>query len=218
MVESMDHSVGRLLDALDRLGIADNTIVLFSSDNGGLSVKEGPHTPATTNAPLRAGKGYLYEGGIRVPLLIRWPGVTRPGSVRSDVVSSIDFLPTLCEAAGVEPTPSGPIDGISLVPLLRDPTARLEPRSLFWHYPHFSNQGGRPGAALRGGDWKLIEFYETNKAELYNLAEDVGESFDLAERFPDKVRSLRDELRRWRREVNANMPKPNPDYRSGEID
>jgi arylsulfatase A-like enzyme len=207
MVESVDESVGRVLATLARLGLDERTIVLFTSDNGGLSVEEGRYTPATSNAPLRAGKGYLYEGGIRVPLLARWLGVTPPGTICKEPVGSADFLPTACALAGA-PLPAGPLDGVDLTPLLRDPRAPLAPRALFWHYPHFSNQGGSPGAAVREGRYKLIERYETGAVELFDLEEDLGESRDLAAAMPERAHDLQQRLARWRADVDANMPRP----------
>ena len=168
MLESLDEGVGRILKTLDELEIADRTVIVFTSDNGGLSVKEGPNTPATSNAPLRAGKGYLYEGGIRVPLIVRWPGKTRHGSVCEVPVSGQDLYPTVLDIAGVKPAPGQVIDGESLVPLLKG-QGGLKRTALFWHYPHYSNQGGKPGGAVRQGDLKLIEYYEDGRRELYDL-------------------------------------------------
>lgn len=214
MLEAADDNVGLLLEALDRAGVADNTLVIFFSDNGGLSVEEGPLTPATTNAPLRNGKGYLHEGGIRVPFLARWPGVIEAGTTCAVPVCSIDFMPTLCGLAGTSPEDAGArdIDGIDIAPLLRDPAASLEREALYWHYPHFANQGGRPGGAIRSGDWKLIENYEKGDLELYNLREDLGETRNRAEELPDRARKLHDRFRAWCREVDATMPPPNPAY------
>jgi arylsulfatase A-like enzyme len=212
MVASVDQSVGRIVKKLEDLKIADRTVIVFTSDNGGLSVKEGPHTPATSNAPLRAGKGYLYEGGIREPLLIRWPGVTRAGSVCEVPVSSVDFFPTFMEIARAKPDARHPVDGVSLVPLLRK-KGGLKRDALYWHYPHYSNQGGKPGGAVRRGDYKLIEFYEDGKLELYNLKDDPGEKKDLAVQMPGKVKELHRLLKAWRKAVRAQMPTPNPDYK-----
>jgi arylsulfatase A-like enzyme len=212
MLESVDQSVGRLVRRLRDLEIADNTVLIFTSDNGGLSVREGPNTPATSNAPLRAGKGYLYEGGIRVPLLVSWPGVTRAGAVSDVPVCSIDLFSTLLDGAGVPARERPAVDGVSLLPLLRGGEAP-ERSVLYWHYPHYSNQGGKPGGAVRQGDWKLLEHYEDGKLELYNLKEDVGEAKDLAEQNPDRVRRLHGLLRAWRHSVAAQMPTTNPDYR-----
>jgi arylsulfatase A-like enzyme len=152
----------------------------------------------------------MYEGGIREPLLVRWPGVVKAGSVISTPVSSPDFFPTLLEAAGAKPQPGQTLDGVSLVPLLKGDA--LAERALFWHYPHYGNQGGAPSAAVRRGDWKLIEWPEGNRVELFNLAQDIGEQNDLAEREPRRVAELRAELAAWQRQVGAKFPTPNPNY------
>jgi arylsulfatase A-like enzyme len=212
MIRSVDDGVGRLMRKLDELGIADHTVVLFTSDNGGLSVNEGPNTPATSNSPLRAGKGYLSEGGIRVPMIVAWPGVTRPGSVCDVPVSGQDLYPTVLQIAGVGSTTGQVIDGESLVPLLRE-TGPLRRDTLFWHYPHYSNQGGKPGGAIRQGNLKFIEWYEDGRVELYDLAADPGEQKDLAAERPADAARLRDRLARWRKAVAAQMPTPNPEYR-----
>jgi len=209
MVESADDSMGRLMQALDESGQADRTVVIFFSDNGGVRFQGRQPKPITNNSPLRAGKGHLFEGGIREPLMIRWPGVTRPGTVIDTPVASIDFFPTLCEAAGVDP---GPVDGRSLLRLLRG--KRLGERPLFWHYPHYSDQGGRPAGAVRLGDWKLIEFYEDGRLELFHLAEDPGEQRNLVRREPARAKKLHRLLAGWRHAVNAAMPEPNPKYDS----
>jgi len=212
MVESVDKSVGRVMETLERLRIEENTVVFFMSDNGGLAVREGPHTPATCNAPLRAGKGYLYEGGIREPWIVKWPGAVKPGSVCNTPVSSVDFFPTIAEIAGIsKPKTNGPIDGISTVPLLKE-TGKIERDAIFWHYPHFSNQGGRPCGAIREGDYKLIERYEDGTLELYNLRKDISETRDLSFSMSDKTKKLYEKLRAWRDSVNATMPPPNPTY------
>lgn len=209
MLESLDDSVGRVLRKLNELKLADRTVVIFTSDNGGLATLEGPHTPATSNAPLREGKGYLYEGGLRVPLLVKWPGSAKAGTVCQTPACSIDVLPTVAEICGVPVTAA--IDGVSLAPLLRQ-AGDLPKRPLFWHYPHYSNQGGRPGGAIRDGDDKLIEFYETGRLELFNLKNDPGEGTNLADKFPEKTAELAARLRAWRRDVIAQEMTPNPDY------
>ncbi len=207
MVEAMDEAVGKVLAALDELGLRENTVVMFTSDNGGLSTSEGW---PTSNLPLRAGKGWIYEGGIREPLIVRWPGVTRPGSVIATPVSSPDFFPTFLEAAGAPPARNQILDGRSLVPLLRG--GSLPERALFWHYPHYGNQGGAPSAAIRRGNWKLIEWQEDGRLELFDLADDLGEQNDLASREPTRVARLKDELHAWQKEVGAKFPIPNPAY------
>ncbi len=208
MVESADDSMGRLMQALDASGQADRTIVVFFSDNGGVRYQGAQPRPVTDNSPLRAGKGHLFEGGIREPLMIRWPGVTRAGGVIGEPVSSVDFLPTLCEAAGAPPP--GPVDGRSLVPLLHGKKQAARP--LFWHYPHYSDQGGRPAGAVRLGDWKLIEFYEDGRLELYHLPDDPGERRNLARKEAARAKRLHALLADWRRGVDAAMPTPNPAY------
>ncbi len=210
MVEAMDLAVGKVLAKLDELNLADNTVVFFMSDNGGLSTSEGH---PTSNLPLRAGKGWLYEGGIREPMIIRWPGVTEPGSVCNEPVVSTDFYPTILQIAGLPPRPEQHCDGVSLVPLLRG-EGHLPPRPLFWHYPHYGNQGGAPGGAVRVGPWKLIEWYEDGRVELFHLDNDLSEQHNLAEEHPEKVRELLALLRTWRKEVGAVMPTENPNYRS----
>ncbi|WP_435021332.1 sulfatase [Tundrisphaera sp. TA3] len=211
MMESLDDAVGRVLKALDDAKLADRTVVIFTSDNGGLSVKEGPGTPSTSNAPLRDGKGYLHEGGIRVPLIVRWPGVTQPGAITQVPASGQDLFPTVLTLAGTKPAPNATIDGVDLVPVLRGSgTPRRE--ALFWHYPHYSNQGGKPGGAILQGYRKLIENYEDGRLELYDVAIDPMEVDDLAADHPEEAARLRDRLAAWRASVDAQMPTPNPDY------
>jgi arylsulfatase A-like enzyme len=207
MVEAMDLAVGKVLAKLDELGLRENTLVIFTSDNGGLSTSEGW---PTSNLPLRGGKGWMYEGGIREPLLVHWPAVVKAGSVVSTPVSSPDFFPTLLEAVGAKPQPGQVLDGVSLVPLLKGGT--LPERALFWHYPHYGNQGGAPSAAVRRGDWKLIEWLEDGRAELFNLAQDLGEKTDLATKQPQRVAQLRAELHAWQKNVGAKFPIANPNY------
>lgn len=202
MMESMDRNVGRVLDKLKELEIDDNTVVCFMSDNGGLSTSEGS---PTSNLPLRGGKGWIYEGGIREPFLVKWPGVTKGGSVTDLPVCSIDFYPTLLEIAGVNVTQN--IDGISLVPALRGShdTSR---EALYWHYPHYSNQGGFPGGAIRMGDWKLVERYEDGRVHLYNLANDIGERTDLSAKQNRRVTRMRAKLHAWYEDVDAKFLQP----------
>ena len=214
MVESMDDLVGTVTGAVEAAGQTGNTLALFFSDNGGLAVAEGRHTPATTNAPLRAGKGWLYEGGIREPLIAAGPGVSNAETCDAPVISN-DLRATILAAAGVD---ADPRDGLPLNGLLADPAdvpENIKTRDLFWHYPHFGNQGGRPGGAVRRGDWKLIERYEDGSLELYNLKDDPSESRNLVgyssrERLIPKAEELRAALSGWRKGVNANMPTANP--------
>lgn len=205
MVSAVDLSVGTLLAKLDDLGLSDNTVVIFFSDNGGLCTtgRVGP----TSNLPLRAGKGWLYEGGVREPMIIRAPGVTRPGSVNDTPVISTDFFPTMLELAGLKSQSELHADGVSLAPLLSD-SGKLPARSLYWHYPHYHGSTWKPGASIRDGDWKLIEFYHYDKVELYNLRDDPGEQTDLSETQAAKTAELLAKLHTWQREMKARMPEP----------
>lgn len=211
MIASLDENVGRILKKLDALGLAERTVVFFMSDNGGLVYESKRPEPVTSNAPLRGGKGHLYEGGIREPMMVRWPGVTKPGGTCDEPVSSVDFFPTILEMVGRNAAPGLAIDGVSLVPLLRR-GGKLRREALYWHYPHYSNQGGVPSGAIRAGDYKLIEFYEDGRLELYNLAQDVRESENLAAGDPRRAARLRRMLENWRVSVGASMPQPNPNY------
>jgi arylsulfatase A-like enzyme len=212
MIETLDRNVGRLMEKLTELGLEDQTIVFFMSDNGGLATAEGS---PTSNLPLRAGKGWLYEGGIREPMFIRWPGSGTAGQVCSVPVTSTDFYPTMLEMAGLEARPKQHVDGISLVPLFRGDS--LAPRALFWHYPHYSNQGGKPGAAIRFGDLKLIEFFEDQHVELYDLAADPGEKNNLADQLNGRRDELLRMLHRWQISTGAKGMDPNPGYDPGYV-
>lgn len=208
MVEAMDLAVGRVLAELEEHGLIEDTIIVFFSDNGGLSTSEGH---PTSNLPLRAGKGWLYEGGVREPCVIRWPGVTAPGSVCDTPVISTDFYPTLLEALGLPARPEQHLDGESLVAALRDPAAPLPQRALYWHYPHYGNQGASPGSSIRVGDWKLVEWFEPGrKLELYDLASDPGETTNLAAGAPERAGAMRARLQGWRDAVGARYPTANP--------
>ena len=200
MVEAMDLAVGKVLDKLDALGIADETAVFFTSDNGGLSTSEGH---PTSNLPLRGGKGWMYEGGIREPTIVRIPGVTPPGSVSDGIITSPDYLPTILAQTDIKHV-FAEMDGRDISPLLRG--EKVEDRPIFWHYPHYGNQGGSPSAAVRDGDWKLIEFYEDDRLELYNLKADLGEKNNLAKSNAAKATELKAKLDQWRKEVGAKMP------------
>jgi arylsulfatase A-like enzyme len=208
LLESVDDSVGRIRAQLDTLGLATNTVILFTSDNGGL-VMGGDRRP-TSNFPLRSGKGDVYEGGVRVPLLAVWPGVTKPGTTTSTPVQSVDVYPTVLEIAGVEDAAGHERDGASLVPLLQG--KGIAARSLYWHYPHYHPGGATPYGAVRSGDWKMIQFYESGHVELYNLASDLAEQQDLANAIPEKANALAKELAEWRTRVGAQMPVPNPNH------
>ncbi|MCC6145726.1 MAG: sulfatase-like hydrolase/transferase [Candidatus Hydrogenedentes bacterium] len=201
MVASLDENVGRVLAKLEELGVADNTIVVFFSDNGGF-IGENRGMTVTDNAPLRSGKGSLYEGGIRDPLMIRWPGVTTAGSVCETPVMSTDFFPTLLEMTGKE---TAAMDGLSLVPLLRDATATLDRDTLYWHFPHYYPTT-TPVSAVRQGDWKLLLYYEDGHCELYNVREDLGEQHDLAAQKPERVAVLKALLDAWLKEMDAQLP------------
>ncbi len=207
MVEALDAAVGKVLDALDTHGLASQTLVIFTSDNGGLSTSEGS---PTSNLPFRAGKGWLYEGGIREPVLARLPGVTPPGSVSAWPVISTDYFPTILEATGLPLLPQQHRDGVSFFAALSDPAAEPAGRPLFWHYPHWGNQGGIPGAAVRLGDWKLIEWYWGKEPELFNLADDPGERTNLAAGRPEKLATLQQLLEEFRVDSAAIMPAKNP--------
>jgi arylsulfatase A-like enzyme len=207
MVENLDTNIGRIMDRLASLGLDKTTILIFTSDNGGLSIAEGS---PTSNAPLRAGKGWAYEGGVREPLLVKWPGITKPGSVCNEPVTSTDFFPTLLEMAGLQAHSAPDSDGTSRVFELQGQTS--PPRPLFWHYPHYSNQGGKPYGAVRLGDFKLIEWYEDKRVELYNLRNDLGEKNNLATDNPETVAALASRLNNWRHDIKALMPESNPSY------
>ena len=205
LIESVDDSVGRIRSELDQLGLSSRTVIVFTSDNGGLILGQNP---PTSNAPLRAGKGSCYEGGVRVPLIVHWPGLSKAGETNATPVMTIDLLPTLLEAARVPPMA---VDGRSLTPLLRG-KGSLGRDALFWHYPHYHPGGATPYGAVREGDWKLIEFYEDSRLELYNLARDPSESRDVSGVEPARATRMLRQLEAWRRRVGAQMPTPNPDY------
>ena len=207
MVEALDSAVGTVLKALDDNGLRENTIVVFMSDNGGLSTSEGS---PTANLPLRGGKGWMYEGGIREPMIIRAPSVSSPGAVVGNPVTSVDFYPTLLQLAGLPARPDQHVDGQSMVPLLRGEDSDRGP--MFWHYPHYGNQGGAPSAAIRMGDWKLIRWYEDGATELYDLGNDPGERYDVKGLEPEMAAALEASLDAWLTEVDANMPSANPEF------
>jgi arylsulfatase A-like enzyme len=209
-LQGVDASVGRIVASIAEIGLEDETIIVFFSDNGGLSTLRRPGP--TCNLPLRAGKGWLYEGGIRVPLVVRVPGTTTAGRVCRVPVTSTDFYPTLLELAGLPKRPQQHVDGVSLVPLLKGATS-LDRSTLYWHYPHYHGSTWTPGAALRDGDFKLIEFYDPPAVELYDLASDLGEQSDLSQRQPDRTAALLDKLHTWQQAVGAKLPKPNPRFK-----
>ena len=236
-IETLDTSIGKLMNGIEALGQAGNTLVVFLSDNGGVfEVFDPKPAPATvdepsqlrldrrefSNAPLRAGKGSHYEGGIRVPCLVRWPGVAKPGTVNATPVHVIDWMPTLLDAAGATPPPVHVVDGVSLVPVLRGEA--IQSRALFWYLPLYELRwGGTPSAIIREGDWKLIHFfgdwfdsqnrYQVGEhLELYNLRDDLSETVNLAGREPERVAALRTQLHQWMRSVPATVPGPNPHH------
>ena len=208
MLESLDESVGRIVAKLDALKLTEQTIVIFTSDNGGFATGLNANLPATINSPLRDGKSFLYEGGLRVPLIVRWPGKIKPGVEKTPVWSG-DLAPTIKEFCHLDNNIL--VDGTSLAPLLMK-NVTLAARALYWHYPHENNQGDRFGGAIRDHDWKLVEDFETGRLELFNLANDFRESNNLSETHPERVKELAEKLAAWRKSVNAQMPTPNPNY------
>ena len=213
LIETLDDTVGILLAKLEELDLAEDTIVVFTSDNGGLHVPEGGHRRVTHNTPFRAGKGFTYEGGQRVPLLVRWPGHIPAGRVVDAPVNNVDWIPTLLELAG-ECAP-GDIDGVSFARGLTG--GEFPSRTIFWHFPHYTNQGGRPTGAMRDGDWLLVEFYDEDKTELYHLAVDTGEARDLANAEPGRVAAMKSALEEWRVAHGAQRNLPNPEFDEAEF-
>lgn len=210
MIERMDDGIGRILDKLNELGLTENTIVIFYSDNGGLELLQ-------SQDPLRGGKAMVFEGGLRVPLAIKWPGVVQAGGISNELVISDDLFPTMLEMLNIkhhEPD----LDGLSLVPLLKGQKANLDREALYWHYPHYHHLGYKPGGAIRVGDFKLIEWYEEslwgmpNQISLYNLKDDIGETNDLSEEYGDKAIEMRRMLHQWRRDINAQEMTRNPHF------
>jgi len=210
MIESLDDNIGRVFNTLQAVGKAENTLVIFTSDNGGLATAEGS---PTCNAPLAEGKGWMYEGGTREPLMVRWPGVVRAGSICSQPVTSTDFYPTILDVAHMEQLPDQHSDGCSLLPLLRGEEG-FDREAIFWHYPHYGNQGGTPGSSVRQGDFKLIEFFEDGHVELYDLRRDPSESLNLAQTHPDLCSEMLDLLHEWQASVEAKIPSPNPKWQA----
>ncbi|MFO0927494.1 MAG: sulfatase [Gemmataceae bacterium] len=207
-IETLDDSVGRLLRRIDALGLRERTIVLFVSDNGGLHVPELREDAVTHNTPYRAGKGFLYEGGLRVPLIVRWPGQVPAGTVVDTPLVNTDLMPTLLDLTGVD-VPKD-LDGVRIAPLLLGRGKKAENRTFYWHFPHYNNQGGRPGGAVREGEWKLIQYYDADQTELYYLADDRGETRDRAATEPARVKTLTAKLAAWRKAVGAQENRPNP--------
>jgi arylsulfatase A-like enzyme len=218
MIASVDESVGRLMATLKELNLDRNTLVIFSSDNGGVggyaAAGVGKANSITDNAPLRGGKGMLYEGGVRVAFQARWPGVIAEGKTCSTPIISVDMYPTLLEVAGVSPPRDYALDGVSVLPVLKSDGRMNFDRPLFWHFPGYLGAGmgswrTTPAGAIRRGDWKLLEFFEDGRLELYNLAQDIGQKRDLATSEPQRVKALHEELVAWRKAVDAPMPTPN---------
>ncbi len=207
MVEQTDTAVGRVLDAIEESGLADSTIVIFTSDNGGVSSGDAY---ATSNLPLRGGKGRQWEGGIREPFYIRYPAVTNAGTTCDVPVTGADFYPTILELCGLEARNDQHVDGVSLVPLLKGDT--IDPRPLYWHYPHYDNQGGEPSSLFRDGDWKLIHYYEDGRNELYDLSVDPREESDLSRTHPARTSQMWNQLERWLKSVGAKFPQSDPRY------
>jgi len=213
VIETLDDTVGRLLAKLDALKLTDKTLVIFTSDNGGLHVPEGQHPKVTHNSPYRAGKGFVYEGGLRIPLIVRWPGRVAGGAVVDAPVINTDWLPTFLALAGL-PIPAN-LDGRSLLPLLTGSGPAPE-RAFYWHFPHYTNQGSRPSGAMREGNWLLVEYYDAEQTELYDLKSDIGERQNLADRHSARAAKMRADLAAWRRRVGAQDNRPNPHFDAGK--
>jgi arylsulfatase A-like enzyme len=208
MVSSIDENVGKIVDTIEDSGQSNNTIIFFTSDNGGLATAEGS---PTCNSPLAEGKGWMYEGGVREPLIVKWSNHIRKNSTCEVPTTSTDFYPTFLEIAGIDLLPKQNVDGISILPLLKGENGMYE-RSLFWHFPHYGNQGGTPGSSVRNGDYKLIEFFEDGRLELYNLKNDIEEKNEISKNYPEITEKLGISLRNWRESMEAKIPQKNPDF------
>ncbi len=213
MVYNLDWNIGRLLDTIEQSGEAKDTIVFFTSDNGGLATAEGS---PTCNAPLAEGKGWMYEGGVREPLIVKWSDKIKAGTVCDIPVTSPDFYPTILEMANLPLIPHQHTDGESIMPLLFE-NGELNREAVYWHYPHYGNQGGTPGSSVRMGDYKLIEFFEDGRIELYNLREDISEDNNLADTEPELAKKLQDLLSYWRESVGAIIPELKDEYKNNII-
>ncbi|CAN5308481.1 sulfatase [soil metagenome] len=211
IIESMDDCVGQLITALNRNKLADKTIVIFTSDNGGVHIPELKEDPPTHNTPYRAGKGFVYEGGLRVPLIVRYPGTVPADKTMATPLITTDWSPTLLRMCNI--TTKDTFDGIDMSDIVMG-SARVPKRNLYWHVPHYMNQGSRPAGAMRDGNLKYIEHYEDGRSELYDLEKDPGEQVDMAKRFPEGVAHYRKSFADWRREVNAQENTPNPAFNS----
>ena len=223
MVESMDESLGRIVEKLEELEIDDNTIVIFYSDNGGMAAANVGNPKriiaadkqdwafSTSNLPLRGAKGWLYEGGIRVPLIVKWPGKGKPGTESAVLITSVDMFPTIMNMVGAAEKIGKEKEGVDISPLLKGDA--MEKGPIYWHFPHYSNHGMQsPGGAIREGDYKLLEYFENGSVQLFNLKDDIGEQHDLSIIEVEKTKDLRDKLHQWRKDVDAQMMEPNPDY------
>lgn len=208
MIEALDNAVGKIVATLKEEGLYDNTLIIFTSDNGGLSTSEGH---PTSNQPLRAGKGWMYEGGIREPLLIRYPGVTKPNSVSEAIITSPDFYPTILKMINQPLLPKQHVDGVEFTNVLKGKTQK--DRIVYWHYPHYGNQGGRPASCIMEGDWKLIKWYDReNVYELYHVKNDVSEQEELSKKYPSKLAAMKAKLEAFLQAAQATFPKLNPAY------
>ncbi len=208
MIENLDYNIGRVLKALDDCGKMENTVIFFTSDNGGLSTAEGS---PTCNFPLSEGKGWMYEGGVREPLIIKWQDVIEPDSICDVPITSTDFYPTILEMAGLSLMHEQHCDGVSFLPVLTG-SGKIEREAIFWHYPHYGNQGGTPSASVRSGNYKLIEFFEDEHLELYDLNEDISEKNNIANDCPNVTKMLKEMLKEWQNQVSAKIPERNPNY------
>jgi len=208
MIHSLDENIGRLMKKIDEIGETENTIIIFTSDNGGLATAEGS---PTCNAPLAEGKGWMYEGGVREPLIIKWPKQIKAGISCDAPVTSPDFFPTLLNITGIESIEKNQYEGVSMLPLLKG-KRDIKRDGIFWHYPHYGNQGGTPCSSIRFEDYKLIEFYEDNHVELYNLRKDISEKNNIADNNPNIKEDLQERLESWLKKIGAEFPSPNPKY------
>jgi len=208
LIYNLDQNIGKLVNAVKEAGQEDNTLVVFTSDNGGLSTAD---SSPTCNFPLAEGKGWMYDGGVREPLIVKWPGKIPAGTVSDEITTCTDFYPTFLEAAGLPLSPEQHTDGISILPVLTN-SEKLDREAIFWHYPHYGNMGGTPGCSVRSGEYKLIEFFEDGRLELYNLTDDISETINLADRLPEIRDRLYKLLCGWKVSVEAKIPEPNPDY------
>ncbi len=213
MVESLDTAVGMVMEKLKETGLDKNTVVIFTGDNGGVSSGDAY---STSLLPFRGGKGRQWEGGIREPYIIHVPGITEPGSVSQVPAIGMDFYPTMLELAGLPAMPEQHMDGVSLVPVLKG--EKMPDRNLYWHYPHYGNQGGEPSSIIRSKDWKLIYYHEDGRCELYNLKADIGEQNDVADSHPEKVSGLQKKLNQWLAETGATFPARDPRFSQEKFD